>query len=88
MKKGKLAILLTTAAVIAGDVIIASQKQSIFSKHRHKKSHIIIRQSQPYAQLLISQLSTEQIHGIPKPFVRLYMAIEHGRVIQIDQYRN
>jgi hypothetical protein len=31
MKKGKLAILIATAAVIAGGVIIASQKQNIFS---------------------------------------------------------
>ena len=30
MKKGKLAILLATATVIAGGVIIASQKQNIF----------------------------------------------------------
>lgn len=32
MKKGKLVILLVIASVIAGGVIIASQKQNIFSK--------------------------------------------------------
>lgn len=46
MKKGKLAILLTTAAVIAGDVIIASQKQSIFSNDTQSSKQLSAREKQ------------------------------------------
>ena len=46
MKKGKLAILLTTAAVIAGGVIIASQKQNIFSNDTKPSKQISAREKQ------------------------------------------
>lgn len=46
MKKGKLAILLTTAAVIAGDVIIASQKQSIFSNDAQASKQLSAKEKQ------------------------------------------
>ena len=46
MKKGKLAILLTTAAVIAGGVIIASQKQSIFSNDTQSSKQLSAREKQ------------------------------------------
>ena len=46
MKKGKLAILLTTAAVIAGDVIIASQKQSIFSNDTQASKQLSAKEKQ------------------------------------------
>ena len=46
MKKGKLAILLTTSAVIAGDVIIASQKQSIFSNDTQSSKQLSAREKQ------------------------------------------
>lgn len=46
MKKGKLAILLTTAAVIAGGVIIASQKQNIFSNAAQQSKQLSIKEKQ------------------------------------------
>ena len=46
MKKGKLAILLTTAAVIAGGVIIASQKQNIFSNAAQQSTQLSIKDKQ------------------------------------------
>ena len=46
MKKGKLAILLTTAAVIAGGVIIVSQKQSIFSNDTQSSKQLSAREKQ------------------------------------------
>ena len=46
MKKGKLAILLTTAAVIAGGVIIASQKQNIFSNAAQQSKQLSIKDKQ------------------------------------------
>lgn len=39
MKKGKLVILLAIASVIAGGVIIASQKQHIFSNGTQQNKH-------------------------------------------------
>ena len=39
MKKGKLVILLAIASVIAGGVIIASQKQDIFSNGTQQNKH-------------------------------------------------
>ena len=46
MKKGKLAILLTTAAVIAGGVIIASQKQNIYSNAAQQSKQLSIKEKQ------------------------------------------
>lgn len=46
MKKGKLAILLTTAAVIAWGVIIASQKQNIFSNAAQQSKQLSIKEKQ------------------------------------------
>ena len=46
MKKGKLAILLTTAAVIAGGVIIASQKQNIFSNAPQQRKQLSTKEKQ------------------------------------------
>ena len=46
MKKGKLAILLTTVAVIAGGVIIVSQKQSIFSNDTQSSKQLSAREKQ------------------------------------------
>ena len=46
MKKGKLEILLTTAAVIAGGVIIASQKQNIFSNAAQQSKQLSIKEKQ------------------------------------------
>lgn len=46
MKKGKLAILLATTAVIAGGVIIASQKQNIFSNVTQQSKQLSIKEKQ------------------------------------------
>lgn len=46
MKKGKLAILLATAIVITGGVIIASQKQSIFSNDTQPSKQLSIKERQ------------------------------------------
>lgn len=46
MKKGKLAILLATATVITGGVIIASQKQSIFSNDTQSSKQLSAREKQ------------------------------------------
>ena len=46
MKKGKLAILLATATVIAGGVIIASQKQNIFLNVTQSRKQFIAREKQ------------------------------------------
>ena len=46
MKKGKLAILLTVASVLAGGMIIASQKQSIFSNDTQSSKQFSAREKQ------------------------------------------
>ena len=46
MKKGKLAILLATATVIAGGVIIASQKQNIFLNGTQSRKQFSAREKQ------------------------------------------
>ena len=46
MKKGKLAILLAIASVLAGGVIIASQKQSIFSNDTQSSKELRAREKQ------------------------------------------
>lgn len=46
MKKGKLAILLAIATVITGGVIIASQKQSIFSNDTQSSKQLSAREKQ------------------------------------------
>ena len=46
MKKGKLAILLAIASVLAGSVIIASQKQSIFSNDTQSSKQLSAREKQ------------------------------------------
>ena len=46
MKKGKLAILIATTAVIAGGVIIASQKQNIFSDDTQPSMQLSTREKQ------------------------------------------
>ena len=46
MKKGKLAILIATTAVIAGGVIIAIQKQNIFSNDTHPSKQLSAREKQ------------------------------------------
>ena len=46
MKKGKLAILLAIATVLAGGIIIASQKQSIFSKDTQSSKQLSAREKQ------------------------------------------
>lgn len=46
MKKGKLVILLAIASVIAGGVIIASQKQNIFSKDTQPSKQLSAREKQ------------------------------------------
>jgi len=46
MKKGKLAIFLVTAAVITGGVIIASQKQIIFSNSAQQSKQLSIKEKQ------------------------------------------
>lgn len=46
MKKGKLAILLATATVITGGVIIASQKQSILSNDTQSSKQLSAREKQ------------------------------------------
>ena len=46
MKKGKLAILIATTAVIAGDVIIASQKQNIFSNATQQSKQLGTKEKQ------------------------------------------
>lgn len=45
MKKGKLVILLATATVIAGGVIIASQKQNIFLMALNQESNLALERS-------------------------------------------
>lgn len=46
MKKGKLAILLAVASVLAGGVIIASQKQNIFSDDTQPSMQLSTREKQ------------------------------------------
>lgn len=46
MKKGKLAILLATTAVIAGGVIITSQKQNIFSNASQQSKQLSTKEKQ------------------------------------------
>ncbi|VYU25234.1 Uncharacterised protein [Streptococcus parasanguinis] len=46
MKKGKLAILLAIASVLAGGVIIASQKQNIFSNATQQSNQLSIKEKQ------------------------------------------
>ena len=46
MKKGKLAILIATTAVIAGGVIIASQKQNIFSNATQQSKQLSTKEKQ------------------------------------------
>ena len=46
MKKGKLAILLAIASVLAGGMIIASQKQSIFSNDTQSSKQLSAREKQ------------------------------------------
>ena len=46
MKKGKLAILLATTAVIAGGVIITSQKQNIFSNAPQQRKQLSVKEKQ------------------------------------------
>ena len=46
MKKGKLAIFLAIAAVIAGGVIIASQKQNISSNSAQQSKQLSIKEKQ------------------------------------------
>ena len=46
MKKGKLAILLATTAVIAGGVIITSQKQNIFSNAPQQRKQLSAKEKQ------------------------------------------
>ena len=46
MKKGKLAILLAIATVLAGGMIIASQKQSIFSNDTQSSKQLSAREKQ------------------------------------------
>ncbi len=46
MKKGKLAILLAIATVLAGGIIIASQKQSIFSNDTQSSKQLSAREKQ------------------------------------------
>ena len=46
MKKGKLAILLATATVIAGGVIIASQKQNIFLNDTQQRKQLSAKEKQ------------------------------------------
>lgn len=46
MKKGKLAIFLAIAAVITGGVIIATQKQNIFSNATQQSNQLSIKEKQ------------------------------------------
>ena len=46
MKKGKLAILLATTALIAGGVIITSQKQNIFSNAPQQRKQLSAKEKQ------------------------------------------
>ena len=46
MKKGKLVILLAITSVLAGGVIIASQKQNIFSNDTHPSKQLSARKKQ------------------------------------------
>ena len=46
MKKGKLAILLAIATVLAGGIIIASQKQSIFSNDTQSSKQLSAKEKQ------------------------------------------
>ena len=46
MKKGKLVILLAITSVLAGGVIIASQKQNIFSNDTHPSKQLSAREKQ------------------------------------------
>ena len=46
MKKGKLVILLAIASVLAGGVIIASQKQNIFSNDTQPSKQLSAREKQ------------------------------------------
>ena len=46
MKKGKLAILLATTAVIAGGVIITSQQQNIFSNAPQQRKQLSAKEKQ------------------------------------------
>ena len=46
MKKGKLAFLLAITSVIAGGVIIASQKQNIFSNDTQQSKQLSIKEKQ------------------------------------------
>ena len=46
MKKGKLVILLAISSVLAGGVIIASQKQNIFSNDTQPSKQLSTREKQ------------------------------------------
>ena len=46
MKKGKLAFPLAITSVLAGGVIIASQKQNIFSNDTHPSKQLSAREKQ------------------------------------------